>query len=242
MHMKRVVAVSLGALLAASAWGQHAGSGGHAMGGSGHASGGFSSAHSFAAAGPARGYGGVPAYRPNLAAQPRFQYSGPTGPAPFGGSYPIGERPKPAPHPGGYRPYYYSRGVYAVPGWLNSGFYDSGYPPDYTDQPPAAAAPDADAPPGPADEQAYAQMPARPAYQADSTSSQDLQAPPQITLLFKDGRPPQVVQNYAVTRTTLYVLDGAKRREIPLDQLDLPQTEKTNHDAGVDFEVPVIED
>jgi hypothetical protein len=41
-----------------------------------------------------------------------------------------------------------------------------------------------------------------------------------------------------VTRTTLYVLDGPRRREIPLDQLDLPQTEKTNRDAGVDFEVP----
>ena len=46
---------------------------------------------------------------------------------------------------------------------------------------------------------------------------------------------PQQVQNYAVTRTTLYALDGARRREIPLDEIDLPQTEKTNRDAGARF-------
>ena len=46
------------------------------------------------------------------------------------------------------------------------------------------------------------------------------------------------MQNYAVTSTTLYVLDGERRRAIPLDEIDLPQTEKTNRDAGLDFEIP----
>jgi hypothetical protein len=134
--------------------------------------------------------------------------------------------------------------VYLVPGWLNSGFYDYGYGNDSGDQQQAAAPPpDAYAQPGPPppDDQAYAQIPARPTYQGGASASPDLQEQPQITLIFKDGRPQQVVQNYAVTRTTLYVLDGSRRREIPLDQLDLPQTEKTNLDAGVDFEIPATE-
>ncbi len=82
------------------------------------------------------------------------------------------------------------------------------------------------------------QVPSRPAYQPQAAPAAEVPDQPEITLLFKDGRAPQQVQNYAVTRTTLYVLDGAKRREIPLDELDLPQTEKTNRDAGLDFEVP----
>ena len=148
---------------------------------------------------------------------------------------------------GGYRPYYYNRGAYLYPGLLNYG-YGYGYPDDsyYGDEqqsaPPdanaQATAPDYEYGPPPGSEQAYAEAPPRAQYQAQQAAAPDLQDQPEVTLLFKDGRPPQQVQNYAVTRTTLYVLDGARRREIPLDQLDLPQTQKTNHDAGVDFEVP----
>jgi hypothetical protein len=233
MHMKRVVAVSLGVLLASSAWAQHGGS-------AGHAGGGFSSGHTVSAPSSSHSFGSAPAYRPNVSTQRSFPYS---TPAPFGGTSPYSGSRKRYTYPGSYRPYYYSRGVYLVPGWLGSGFYDSGYGADYTDQQQAAVpAPDDYAQqPGPSDEQAYAQIPARPSYQGDSAGSADLQEQPQVTLVFKDGRPEQVVQNYAVTRTTLYVLDGARRREIPLDQLDLPQTEKTNRDAGVDFEIPAAE-
>jgi hypothetical protein len=232
MHMKCIAAVSLGALLASSAWAQHGGA-------AGHAGGGFSSGHSFSAPASGRSFGSAPSYRPNMSAQHSFPYS---SPAPFGGTYPYhgGATRHPYPPYSGrvYRPYY-SRGAYLVPGWLGSGFYDSGYGSDYSDQQEAAPpASDAYTQQGPSDDQAYAPAPARPAYQGDSPASSDLQEPPQVTLVFKDGRPQQVVQNYAVTRSTLYVLDGVRRREIPLDQLDLPQTEKTNRDAGVDFEVP----
>jgi len=228
--MKRIAAVSLGALLAASAWGQHGGS-------VGHGGGGFSSGHSFSAPSGSRSFGSAPAYRPNVSTQRSFQFS---TPAPFGGTSPYRGGGKRYPYSGGAYRGYYSRGVYLVPGWLGSGLYDYGYGGDSGDQ-QAAAAPAQSDYAQPPDEQAYAPAPARPAYQVNASASPDLQEQPQVTLVFKDGRPEQVVQNYAVTRTTLYVLDGARRREIPLDQLDLPQTEKTNRDAGVDFEVPAAD-
>jgi len=58
-----------------------------------------------------------------------------------------------------------------------------------------------------------------------------------VTLVFKDGRPPEHIHNYAMTRTTLYVQDP-HHQEIPMDELDLPATEKANREAGVSFEVP----
>lgn len=66
-------------------------------------------------------------------------------------------------------------------------------------------------------------------------------APPQqedaVTLIFKDGRPSEQIRNYALTRTALY-LPGKHMREIPLEQLDLPATERVNREAGVDFQIP----
>jgi hypothetical protein len=61
-----------------------------------------------------------------------------------------------------------------------------------------------------------------------------------VTLLFKDGRPPEQIHNYLLTRTTLYVRDQ-QSRDIALDQLDLAATQKVNHDAGVDFQLPVTQ-
>lgn len=58
-----------------------------------------------------------------------------------------------------------------------------------------------------------------------------------VTLIFKDGRPPEQIHNYLMTRTTLYVQDEHKR-SIPVDQLDIAATAKTNQDAGVDFQIP----
>jgi hypothetical protein len=58
-----------------------------------------------------------------------------------------------------------------------------------------------------------------------------------VTLIFKDGRSPEQIQNYMLTRTTLYVQE-TRLREIPVDQLDLPATQKVNKDAGVDFQLP----
>ena len=196
-----------------------------------------------APAAPSRAFGSPPAYRPNLSTQQRSLYS----PAPFGGTQPVNGHTNRYPYRyRGYNPYYYYRGAYLVPGFLGYG-YGYGYPDDsyYGDQqnaPPEASAqaqvPDYEYGPPPENEQAYAEAPPPPQYPPQPAASPDLQDQPEVTLLFKDGRPPQQVQNYAVTRTTLYVLDGARRREIPLNQLDLPKTEKTNHDAGIDFEVP----
>jgi hypothetical protein len=58
-----------------------------------------------------------------------------------------------------------------------------------------------------------------------------------VTLIFKDGRSPQQIRNYAMTRTMLYVRDE-HHRDIPLDQLDIDATQKVNRDAGVDFQLP----
>jgi hypothetical protein len=88
--------------------------------------------------------------------------------------------------------------------------------------------------------------PARQPYQPESGVSSagpnEPQEQPAVTLVFKDGRPSQQIENYALTSTTLYVLDGPRRREIPLNDLNLPLTEKTNREAGVDFVVPVVPD
>jgi hypothetical protein len=61
-----------------------------------------------------------------------------------------------------------------------------------------------------------------------------------VTLVFKDGRAPEKIHNYALTRTTLYVTD-ARRREIPVAALDLAATEKVNRAAGVNFQLPVTQ-
>lgn len=75
-----------------------------------------------------------------------------------------------------------------------------------------------------------------PQVQAPAQTSQPL---PQeaVTLVFKDGRPPEQIHNYLLTGTTLYVQDQ-HRRDIPLSQLDLVATAKVNHEAGVDFHLP----
>ncbi len=56
-------------------------------------------------------------------------------------------------------------------------------------------------------------------------------------MVFKDGRAPEKIQNYMLTRTTLYV-QGAHLRQIAVADLDLAATQKVNRDAGVDFELP----
>ncbi len=61
-----------------------------------------------------------------------------------------------------------------------------------------------------------------------------------VTLIFKDGRAPEKITNYALTRTTLYVTDG-RPQEIPVAALDLAATEKVNRAAGVRFQLPVLQ-
>lgn len=59
-----------------------------------------------------------------------------------------------------------------------------------------------------------------------------------VILIYKDGRPPEQIQNYLATRSTLTVLDGGRRREIPLSELNLPATVSANRQTGVDFKLP----
>jgi hypothetical protein len=65
-----------------------------------------------------------------------------------------------------------------------------------------------------------------------------LAAQPATTLIFKDGRKPLQVHNYALTTSTLYALDGESRQEIPLSLLNVPATVEANRAAGVDFALP----
>ncbi len=58
-----------------------------------------------------------------------------------------------------------------------------------------------------------------------------------VTLIFKDGRPPEKIHNYALTRTMLYVADG-KHQQIPISELNLAATQKVNQQNGVDFQLP----
>ena len=91
----------------------------------------------------------------------------------------------------------------------------------------------------------YDPQPAPPVEQADASpyppvaerSQAEPEAEDAVTLEFKDGRPAEQIHNYLLTRTTLYVQDG-RRREIPVDELDLAATAKVNHEAGVDFQLP----
>lgn len=76
---------------------------------------------------------------------------------------------------------------------------------------------------------------------APYTGSVEVTSPPlpqqSVTVVFNDGRPSEQIHNYLITPTTLTVLDQ-KYREIPLDQINLAATQKTNRADGVDFRVP----
>ena len=74
----------------------------------------------------------------------------------------------------------------------------------------------------------------RPAYQRPQP---DPEPENPVTLVFKDGRPTEQIQDYILTRTTLYVQDKHSR-EIPVADLDMAETERVNKEAGVDFRLP----
>ncbi len=59
-----------------------------------------------------------------------------------------------------------------------------------------------------------------------------------VTLVFKNGRPPETIHNYVLTRTMLYVTDK-RRQQIPVSALNLAATERVNRAAGVTFQLPV---
>jgi hypothetical protein len=134
---------------------------------------------------------------------------------------------------------YGSEGYYGDQAYGDAGYYaDPGY---YGDEAAAsareipaygdpAAGPPAAGPPA----AGYAE----PEQPMAAATAPELASEDAITLIFKDGRPPEQVHNYALTRTTLYVINGGRRRDIPVADLDLAATIKANQNAGVDFQLP----
>lgn len=151
----------------------------------------------------------------------------------------------------GYRRHYPT--VYAAYPWLGAfpyyGLplgYDASYGDDWQDEqaPPQQAEygvpPASDyAPEAPdAEMAANGPSPYRPAYGVPAETAPP-HAQPATTLIFKDGRTPVQVHNYALTGSTLYGLDEESHQEIPLSQLDVPATVEANRKTGVDFALPI---
>jgi hypothetical protein len=113
---------------------------------------------------------------------------------------------------------------------------------EYTPQPPHAdsAYDDGYPPPrAPYNPEAYS------APAAQNNASAENAAPatdgldhPAVTLVFKDGRPPQKVRSYALTGSSIFVAEPGHQRTIPIADLDLPATIAQNREAGVDFQLP----
>lgn len=99
-------------------------------------------------------------------------------------------------------------------------------PPDVAPEPPGPQVAD-NAPPA-----------FRPAYQGGGVDA-PINPQPATRLIFKDGRPPVEVHNYALTANTLYANDGDSRQEIPLSLLNVQATVEANRAAGVDFALPI---
>jgi hypothetical protein len=59
-------------------------------------------------------------------------------------------------------------------------------------------------------------------------------AAPTTILVFNDGHQRQI-QNYAIVGQTLWILSDARATKVPLADLNLNQTIKTNEDRGVEF-------
>lgn len=141
-----------------------------------------------------------------------------------------------------YIPYFYANSTYLVPGLLNSywdypDMWDSDDQTSQTNQTQAENNSDNYAQPEPApyQPQQAQDVPPPPPAPFDPTPQAA------ITLVYKDGHSQQI-HNYAMTKTTLYVLDDAasgRRPQIALDQIDLPATEKANRESGVDFVAPI---
>lgn len=145
--------------------------------------------------------------------------------------------------PSRYRRSYPGLLGYGVPipaGWVWPGYlsFDSGFTSDAGSVAPAEPyLPDA-GPYAAPDEPAEAAPPSayRPAYQPQQPAADPGEGTP-VTLVFKDGRPPEEVRNYLITRTTLYVQED-HLRAIPVADLDLAETQRINRFVGIDFAVP----
>jgi hypothetical protein len=137
--------------------------------------------------------------------------------------------------------------VYPYPYVIDPGFYDWGdsgdaaYDQDYAPSaeygvasPATPQEPDYAQPP-------YAQAPAmtgpQPVYPGATATVAPAEEEP-LTLIFKNGRAPQKMQNYIMNAKALTDMDRLHYERIPLDQIDIAATEQVNRAHGVDFQVP----
>ena len=67
-----------------------------------------------------------------------------------------------------------------------------------------------------------------------SAQSSSTGVAPTTVLVFNDGHQKEI-QNYAIVGQTLWILSDARATKIPLADLNLKQTIKTNEDRGVEF-------
>lgn len=129
-----------------------------------------------------------------------------------------------------------------------AGNYAASQYPEYAPGPAAQAYPDQTYPDQASPDQPEPQQPggytpwpySSPAPSSAQPAPDDPPAVPAtsaVTLVFKDGRPNQTIHNYLLTSTTLSVLD-TNRRDIPVDQIDIPATARLNRQSGVDFSLP----
>jgi hypothetical protein len=158
------------------------------------------------------------------------------------GGYPDGHggHPYRTPYHSGvtlYSPYYATGIGWYWPWWPYFGNWDSG---DYY-------APNTTAAPGQTSDRYYApeterQDTGRPGYQSEIAAGPAPAMPePVVTIIYKDGHSQQI-HNYALTRTTLLMLDDASSGltpQISLDEINLPATEQVNRAQGVNFSLPV---
>jgi hypothetical protein len=151
-----------------------------------------------------------------------------------------------APYGYGYGRYpYYGWGYYPWWGWDDGFWSDNGYTNDSGDQDAYTSyAPEASPYPEPymgnsglhRDMQALNSKIDR--LQADvEAKNRPKEQEPATALVFRDQHVEEV-HNYAIAGGTLWVLNDASAKKIPLAQLDLPATEKMNDDRGVEFQVP----
>lgn len=70
---------------------------------------------------------------------------------------------------------------------------------------------------------------------AASDAGEDSQ--PATILVFKDKRSVELVHNYAIVGSNLFVM-GRNHRKIPLADLDLAATARANEEAGLEFKMP----
>lgn len=98
---------------------------------------------------------------------------------------------------------------------------DAGYRPEYSENEPEP-------------------YPVQQAYAVPSAPAAPIAPEPELTLIFRDGHT-QTIHNYVLTPSNLVVLDQAsagRQQQIPLDELNLPATERAARQAGLDFSPP----